>query len=274
MALVNLHGVFDESGKFHDHDVTSLCGWISALPSWEEFALQWQAALARIGIDELHTAEFMGLHGQYSHLRTIWGEERDAKISAALTEFVNVIRGTVARGVGATIDSKYYRSMPDDFKRELSPSGDPHFVAFQEVLFKAIRTAQHTAKEHGLGTNVKVSLIFDQDEGQSVECMKLLNKMKKQYPEIRERVTGICFCDRRNYHPLQAADFIAYQTKKEMERRMYRPQETPSKWFTMLSARNPLDIPDGLFNARIFDAECLDELAAEVRRRKASGEPL
>src|SRR5580700_3644963 len=130
MPMAILHAAFDESGKFHDHDVTSLCGWISPLEAWEKFAIQWQAALDRIGINELHTTEFVSLHGQYSHLRTIWGEEKEAKISDALTQFVNVIRGTVGKGVGATIDAKHYRAMPDEFKRAIHPSRDPHFIAF------------------------------------------------------------------------------------------------------------------------------------------------
>lgn len=269
MPMAILHAAFDESGKFVDHDVTSLCGWVSPLQSWDRFAIQWQAALDRVGINELHTAEFVSLHGQYAHLRTIWGKEKEEKISNALTEFVNVIRSAAGKGLGATIDAKHYRSMRDDFKKAIHESRDPHYIAFQEVLQQSVAVVERYAKETGLGRNVKVGLIFDQDEGQSVECLKLLNKIKKRYPEIRERVSGICFCDRRNYQPLQAADFIAYETKKEMERRNQRPKEPVSKWFTLLSSKNPENVPDGLFNARIFDAEVLDELAVEVKKRKS-----
>jgi hypothetical protein len=268
MPMAIVHGAFDESGKFHDHDVTSLCGWVASYDAWERFALRWQAALDEIGIDELHAAEFMGLYGKYVHLRTIWGAEQEAKKDNALTLLCNVLRGTMGKGVGATIDSKRYRSMDDGFKKAIHKSKDPHFIAFIEVLEQTIWNVEKFAKEHGLGLNVKAGLIFDQDERQSVECLRLLNQAKKQREDIRDRISGICFCDRRNYQPLQAADFIAYLTKKEMERRKGRPEEPVSKWFAMLSSQNRANIPDGLFNARIFDAEVLDELAEKVKKRK------
>src|SRR6266852_3862931 len=86
MPMAILHAAFDESGKFHDHDITSLCGWISAIDAWERFGARWQAALDEVGIEELHTSEFMGLHGKYYHLRTIWGKEKEDRINAALTK--------------------------------------------------------------------------------------------------------------------------------------------------------------------------------------------
>ena len=266
MSMAILHAAFDESGKFHDHDVTSLCGWIASYDAWDCFASGWQAALNEIGIEEFHAADFMGLHGKYSHLRGIWGDEKEVRKNSALTLLVNVIRSTMGKGVGATIDSKHYRSMDDGFKRAIHKSKDPHFIAFIEVLEQTLANVEKFAKEHGLGPNVKVGLIFDQEEGQSVDCLKLLNKIKKERGDIRERVSGICFCDRRNYQPLQAADLIAYLTKKEMERRKNSPNEPISKWFVLLSSKNPTNIPDGLFNARIFDAEVLDELAKKVKK--------
>jgi Protein of unknown function (DUF3800) len=264
VPLALLHAVFDESGKFHDHDVISLCGWIGPLEMWDKFAVRWQAALEETGIDELHTAEFMGLYGQYSHLRAIWGEDWEKKRDEALLRFVNVIRGTVGRGIGATIDTKYYRSMKESFQRAIHKGKDPYFIAFQEVLRGCRWYAEKFATHHNLGNNVRVGLVFDQDEGQSVECLKLFNRIKKEQEEFRRLLSGICFCARKTYEPLQASDFIAHQTKKEMERRNNNPSEPVSRWFTLLSSRNPADVPDGLFNARIFDAEILDELAKRV----------
>jgi len=273
MPVAILHAAFDESGKFHDHDVISLCGWIATFNAWDVFAKKWEVALDEIGIKELHTAEFMGLHGQYSHLRTIWGQEWEAKRDSALTTLANVIRSTMGKGVGATIDSKHYRSMDVGFKKELHKSGNPSIIALLEVLERTIWNVERFGKANGLGSNVKVGLIFDQDEQQSDEVLKLLYKIKKEREDVRERVSGICFSDRRNYSPIQAADFIAYETKKELERRTKRPKEPVSKWFTMLSSQNSLDVPDGLFNARIFDAEVLDEMYAKFKASKVNKTP-
>lgn len=257
MPVAIIHAAFDESGKFKDHDVVSLCGWISPYDFWEAFSAQWAAALEQFGMNELHTAEFMGLHGQYSNLRRRWGQGRERKKDKALTALATVIKKTMSKGVGAGIDAKYYRSMSQKFR---DANGDPFYIAFQEVIRQSMKYVLAYSKFYALGQDVKISLIFDQNEDQAEQCLKILNKLKKIHADIRERITGICFCDRRSYAPLQAADFIAYVTKKEIERRIHKSSDVPSKWFASLSARNPQDFPDGLFNARILDDETLEEL--------------
>jgi Protein of unknown function (DUF3800) len=256
-----IHAVFDESGKFHDHNVISLCGWIARLEHWEMFAQDWQRILDRFGLKELHAAEFMDLHGQYFELRNKWGDDKDAKKYDALSAFVDTIKKHVSEGIGAIVDAKYFRSMPDKSRQKIGE--EPYFLAFQEVLLQAMKHVEAFAKKSGLGENVSLGLIFDQEEKQAEECLRLLNRIKKTRKDIRDRVSGICFSDRRKYNPLQAADFLAHQTKLELERRIHTPNHVISPWFASLSSRNQQFIPDGLFNGRIFDAECLEEIAAK-----------
>jgi hypothetical protein len=265
MPSVILHAVFDESGKFQDHDAISLCGWINNLAGWDTFALRWKRVLNQFDMKELHTTEFMGLYGQYSELGGKWGEERDQKKFEALSMFVEVIRDYVERGLGAAIDSKHFRSMPQQDRKIIG--ADPYFIAFQEILLQAVNHAQFYSQRTGI-EDVAVGLVFDQDERQEIECIKIFNEIKKIRPEVRKTFTGICFADRRTYEPLQAADLIAYVTRQEFDRRQHHPDWPISPWFDALSARNRNYIIDGLFNARIFDAQCLNELVADVRKRK------
>jgi hypothetical protein len=264
MAKAILHGAFDESGKFHDKDVVSLCGWISTLQDWERFGFEWNGILSQFGVKEIHTAELLAFKGQYSYLRHKWGKRKDEKRDWLINECIRAIRKDVRRGFGVAIDTKHYRGMSQKFRDKV---GDPYLMAFQNVIKWCLDEVEKYAEIKKLGNDVSLALIFDQDEQQSGECLKLLNRITKVDESARKRITGICFCNRRSYTPLQAADLIAYETRMEIDRRMYRPSEPVSLRFMEMSSKVSADRgggPDGLFNGLIYDAEALENLAVKL----------
>ncbi len=239
MSFAMLHGYFDESGKFKDHDVISLCGWIGQLQDWELLAQEWQDALTRHDLTDIHMAQMKG-------------QDR------VLEEFADIIKGRVICGVGSALNTKLYRSMPETFQKR---AGHPHFLVFSAVIKQAIDRIEEFAKHVGLGKDVFLSLIFDQDEQLSQECFRLLNKLKKIDSRVRERVTGVCFCNRRQLFPLQAADMIAYETRAEIDRRANHPEQQVSRLFSRMSTKHPSGKPDGFYNGVIYDKKELERTA-------------
>jgi hypothetical protein len=241
MPFAILHGYFDDSGKLQDQNIIALCGWISHLLDWEKFAEQWHAALERHNISDFHMAK---LKGQ----------------DAVLEDFVGIIKrnSNVLCGVGAAINTQVYRAMPQVFRNK---AGHPHFLAFSTIVKLAIDRIEAFAREVGFGDEVFLALIFDQDEQLSQECFKLLNKLKKIDERVRKRVTGLCFCNRRQVYPLQAADMIAYETRAEIDRRINRPQEPVSKIFAAMTTKDPSGKPDGFYNGIIYDRKELERTA-------------
>ena len=239
MSFAMLHGYFDDSGKLQDHDVTALSGWISQLQDWEKFALEWNALLEKHNINEFHMAQLKGRSG-------------------FLPEFADVIKRNILCGVGAAINTKVYRSMPQAFRKK---AANPHFLAFSTVVKLAIDRVEAFAQRTGLGDNVFLGLIFDQDEQLSQECFKLLNKLKKIDSRVRERVTGVCFCNRRQLVPLQAADLIAYETREEIDRRINRPNQVVSEIFSALTTKDTSGKPDGFYNGIFYDKKELERIA-------------
>ncbi len=239
MSFALLHGYFDDSGKLQDHDVTALCGWISQLQDWEKFALEWNALLEKHNISDFHMAQLKGK-------------------CDFLPEFVDLIKRNILCGVGAAINTSVYRSMPQPFRNK---AGHPHFLAFSTVVRLAIDRVEAYAQHVGLGNSVFLSLIFDQDEQLSQECFKLLNKLKKIDERVRRRVTGLCFCSRRQLPPLQAADMIAYETRREVDRRIYHPDHVVSEIFSAMTTKDPSRKPDGFYNGIIYDKKELERTA-------------
>lgn len=111
---------------------------------------------------------------------------------------------------------------------------DTHYLAFQQAVMTALK------KTEGFSLNDSISVILDDDEKYSLECYKLLNKIKINHPEWRRRITGICFVDDRTCPPVQAADMISYCTRDQLIARpksRLAPMPPPNALFRVLTIR-------------------------------------
>jgi superfamily I DNA and RNA helicase len=68
---------------------------------------------------------------------------------------------------------------------------------------------------------LKISLILDDEEEKSIECYRLLKKLKRSLPDAKERIVSMCFSDDRAIAALQASDLFAYFTRAEARRRFF-----------------------------------------------------
>jgi hypothetical protein len=78
--------------------------------------------------------------------------------------------------------------------------------------------------------------------------------------KVRERIVGISFGNDRAYPGLQAADMIAYESRKTMVSRLAAPDERPSNLYHWLSH-------GGVNQTKLLDAELLRKMAEECSRR-------
>ena len=49
-----LHGFFDESGKYHQHDVVTFSGFLATYKQWTKLQEKWENALRRHSLDYFH----------------------------------------------------------------------------------------------------------------------------------------------------------------------------------------------------------------------------
>lgn len=109
MPYTLLHAYFDESGKFHDKDVISFCGWITPFQGWEALVGEWNVLLQKYQLPYLRMSSLMNYRDEFSHLKRAWGDD---KREVVLLEFAELIRKHAGFGIGAALDAKHFRGLP------------------------------------------------------------------------------------------------------------------------------------------------------------------
>ena len=254
--VMMFHGYFDESGKWRDKDDISFCGWVSRADVWEEFSKPWTDLLSEIGIDYLHSSEFIGLSGVYAPLRSRIKLEETSDI---LIRFAKIISGSVAIGYASALDAKHFRTMSSAFKKRM---GDPHYLVFKMVMNQVMQDIS-LINDLNNSIDIRAGIICDQDPGTSNHCLTWFNKFRQFNDKARRCLSGICFADATGAIPLQAADLLAFAIRKEVERRRKDDGSCPSELYNTLSTRRQSNGQYGTFlRGSIVDKFYLDEIEA------------
>ena len=80
-----------------------------------------------------------------------------------------------------------------------------------------------------------ISVVFDRDFEFARPRLKLFEKLAKFYAEIHAKVAQISFADSRRFCPLQAADLLAWETRRELINRSGGHESNP-RWGDLLAA--------------------------------------
>jgi hypothetical protein len=143
--------------------------------------------------------------------------------------------------------------MASDFRERLT---NPHYLGFEQVVREVVGLSNVSGQQHTIG------LIVDDEQEYSIECYRLLAKLKLKNPDMRNRVTSLCFANDISYPPLQAADLLAYVTRQELIARSLEPGRAPGALYCALTINHRRTQPV------FFDAKSLDGIAEDLKRRK------
>jgi hypothetical protein len=231
-----LHGCFDESGKWQDSKFLAFAGYVSWIDVWNVFASEWQAQLVKHGLKSLHT--------------------NAEKRPEVLLDFARIIKSHRLFGVCTAIDTSAYRSLPSSDRRLIRYA--PKALAFYLTIKSVVDRPD--MDEHHLG------LICDDDQEYSMECYKILNRVRNSDSRIKEKVFSICFADDKKYSPLQAADLLAYLTRQELMRRMQSPQEPCSSAYQFLTEFDP-QYDKAVHRGKLLTGDSLQDFVSRLRRR-------
>jgi hypothetical protein len=197
---VFLFAYFDESGKWHDQDGRiCLCGFVCDGEHWSIFEKEWFALLKKHSFTVIHMSEF------YSQCQKRgWSDE---KANEVLTEFVDKIRERVQFAFGIAVEGKHFRHK---FKIAGKPPKDPKRF-YTHRLLKRMRNAFVDS-----GFPLSVAITFDEDEEFSIDCYKIISRLRRDHSDIRELVVSISFAVDDVFTPLQAADILAHLTRQRL----------------------------------------------------------
>ena len=196
-----IEGYFDDSGKQSDSNFVCAAGFLADTSYWTQFVIQWQHMLRRWSISEVHMKDLMTSNRDFSG----WNDDKKRK---AIAEFVDVIIDNKLIGIGIAVDANFWNKLPRAVTKIL---GDAQEFCFMRIV-KRIKECVISAQDHDL-----VTVTFDHDKEFCKPRLTRFHHIIERDRWAKERLVSIGFARARAYPQLQAADMLAWETKRWQE---------------------------------------------------------
>ena len=198
-----LHSFFDESGKFHDHQLVAFCGFGASESQLKEFDRQWNNQLRRCGMGALHWAKARRCGKALgSNIGTQSIEERVND----LKPFAGCVNGYLGLGVACVFEVAGYTAFAKESKKLLGGSDNPFRVQF---LRNVLLLAEFAGPEES------ITMTCDEDEETAWNCYRFYSRVKELYPEAKRKLAALTFADDTHFPALQAADMLSFLCREQ-----------------------------------------------------------
>jgi hypothetical protein len=224
MAMFTVY--IDES--YGNEDAYSVGGYVAEVGQWEEFVREWRALLDEEEIPLIHKANLENFWGkEYKRWRddtSLSKDEKDAKRDRINEKACKIILRRVNAGFSASIKKTDWDSI--DKGRWGRAIGEGYYAA--GVLGCMVLLATWADK---FNRHEPIDYVFEAGADGATEAAGLLLALdSNEDTKLAYRLGNVTFAHKKNrvikdkcfpaVLPLQAADFIAYETYKQMGNRV------------------------------------------------------
>lgn len=195
---------FDDSGKESSASEPFVCmaGYLADIGYWARFVERWQQLRLFHHISGVHMKELIPLQGEYKTLG--WTVE---KRNAVLSDFIRIIKEERLVGFGVAVEADCWRQLPEPNRKQYGTA--------QEFCFtRIVHMVVHRLEE--CGDPDFVSLHFDRDKEFARPRLTLYENLLEHDERVRKRIVELTFANPLFSSPLQAADVLAWETRKEL----------------------------------------------------------
>lgn len=246
---------FDASGDDAKPYLT-VAGFVSSDKDWDTFTTAWSKRLKQDGIEFFHAADLDGFWGPFRH----WQGRPDRKAlrQNLCTDLMNILKKNVYQRFASTVINKEFQKMSTELRNEFALCG----------YSLAGRTCDKQVREYILShftRETPFAVIFEAgDKG----------KGKLQKRLAQDSGLRATFKPKKDFVPLQAADWFAYEVNKMAAK--YGDGSLGSTSQLRWPMREFLQYPPGpmgvFLEGNIQDLQMKMEVAKEViSRATASG---
>jgi len=236
-------GCFDDSGK--ESEITNrfvcLAGYVAGDLNWTDFAQLWIHSLVKHNISCIHMKDLIPIQGEYKKLG--WDV---LKRNEVLTDFIDIIKDTDLIGVGVGVDANTWRTLPKELTRE---HGNAMEFCLQRVSRLIVDRLSKAAPRDLL------SLIFDCDIEFASRRFNIFSWVREHNAVAAQYFASIAFANPLYYVGLQAADFVAWLTRKQLIQQTGGFESTQQ--FKELFELAPGYVPDYL--SELWTAQALED---------------
>ncbi|MGA7563539.1 MAG: DUF3800 domain-containing protein [Desulfobaccales bacterium] len=212
-----IQGFFDDSGHQADPQNEFVCvaGYLADVNHWQLFATEWKYQLIRHNISCIHMKDLVPLQGEYKELG--WNND---KRDTVLLEFLNIIKESELIGFGISIDVRAWKILPPRIRKQF---GNVHYFCFARIIRNIVDRLKKM-EAHDI-----INVIFDTNPEFGSRRFSLLSDIRKHDPEAAKHIGSLAFADGKLYSALQAADILAWETRKELTQKLLGHKSTP-RW--------------------------------------------
>jgi hypothetical protein len=176
-------------------------------------------------------------------------------------EFIDAIKAAKLIGFGVAVDSEAWRSLSSE---RIKAFGNAQEFCFTRIM-RRISDRLDLAQE-----KESVAVVFDQDFEFSRRRLALFQNLWSFERRIAEKYAAIMFADAERYPPLQAADLLAWTTRRELMLRAKKLQ--PSNRYRELFAALPYYDPE-YAAGEFWDQGEIDREFPKVEAERAAQRP-
>jgi hypothetical protein len=134
-----------------------------------------------------------------------------AEKKAVLDKFIETIKGSDLIGFGVALDADAWRKLPKEITRV---EGDAQQFCFLRIM-RLIVERMKKSRPHDY-----IAVHFDCDRGFSPSRFQKFIALRDHDPDARRYLQTFTIAEPKLYLPLQSADLLAWETRKDLMRRL------------------------------------------------------
>jgi hypothetical protein len=127
-------------------------------------------------------------------------------------------------------DVKGFLGMDEAFKKGMGSPTDPYYIAFARSVVELV--------DH-VSSSDQINLICDHDLETAQQCTLHLEAIKLVEDEVKQKINSLSFEDDDKVPALQAADMVAYLSRREARLMFYGQNYGFRQLFDYLTADQP-----------------------------------
>jgi Protein of unknown function (DUF3800) len=257
------HCYFDDSGKESEptNRFVVIAGYLAVDIVWDRLEHVWSHLLIKHGLSHVHMKDILGVAKAKG-----WDIP---KLNSVLADFIRAIKAAPGLiGFGVAVDA--------DEWRKLSPERRKRFGDAQEfACSRIVRRVRDRLIEAGHEREL-LGIFFDQDFEFARRRITLIEELRKRSPDLRNALAQVTFADAELFYPLQAADLLAWETRRHLINRVGGKLNT-ARWAELMAA-----LPHGEFEyaaGEYWDKALIDselpkvEAANDALASSSKGQP-
>jgi hypothetical protein len=243
---------FDESWDQHQNKILVIGGMIGRYEEWSKIEWPWKQLLEKYEIEYYRASEAEFARGQFDKEPYRTGDSSTTAkqydlLRKVRQDFFDVVTRGVVSGLAIGIPLEIFREVANTPERLEKFGGTPYYLCGHMAMLRLLK-----AEKYEINSKDLMAFIFDRQEAFDAEMLKVHAALATPRCEFHAQVGSITFDDKRRFIPLQVADTLAYEARKDLERKLANPNAAERPEFTRLKDKGKI------FEISLCEKTCLE----------------